>query len=99
MSLSTLANATPMSELEALGVHIYDPVEKFWRVFGERMKVHIPDAAECASAISKEICEYGIITVGGMRDQLSLSEMEECIVDGAAAARRSGPSPCSACWA
>jgi hypothetical protein len=81
MSLSTLANATPKSELEALGVQLYDPVEKFWRVFGERMKVHLPEAPACASAISKEISQYGIITVGGMAE-LEMHEMQECIVDG-----------------
>jgi hypothetical protein len=80
-ALSTLANARNMSELEGIGVQLHDPVEKFWSVFGERMKVHLPEAAVCAPAISKEICEYGIISVGGMAT-LSMHEMEQCIVDG-----------------
>jgi hypothetical protein len=81
MALSTLAGAVPMSELESLGVQLYDPVLSFWRVFGERMNVHCPGAAECALAISKEISVYGIITVGGM-EELEMREMEEAIVEG-----------------
>ena len=81
LALSTLTNPIPMSELERIGVNFSDPIDVFWRVFGERMKVSLPEAAECAPKISREVAQYGVITVGGMSD-LELHEMEECIFAG-----------------
>ena len=81
MSLSTLANVRPMSELELLGVEMHDAVQVFWRVFGERMAVSQPEAAECAQDIAANVAEYGIVTVGGMA-AMEAHELEECITAG-----------------
>ena len=73
-------------ELEALGVQAHDPLDKFWKTFGERMQLLIPEAAACALDISKKVAEYGIITVGGMTE-LAVHEMQECITEGGGSAK------------
>ena len=48
-----------------------------------RAHVHAssPEAAAHAPAICREVAEYGIITVGGMKD-MSMTELQEAIKDG-----------------
>ena len=75
-----------VSELVGMGIEQHDPVNKFWEVYGERMKNVFPEMAGCAATITPQIMEHGIITVGGMLT-LSVGEMEECITNGGGRAK------------
>ena len=75
-----------VSELLGMGIEQHDPVNKFWEVYGERMRNVFPEMAGCAATITPQIMEHGIITVGGMLT-LSVGEMEECITNGGGRAK------------
>ena len=75
------------TDMEHLGVQPHDPIDKFWKIFGQQMASAVPDAPAVAQAICDKIKElHAAITVGCMTD-LYLHEMEECCVAGGGLAR------------
>ena len=83
---SSSSSATIKTELECMGINLHDEVVTFWNVYGERMKSVFPEMVGCASKITPEIMEHGIISVGGM-SALTVGEMEECITAGGGRAK------------
>ena len=83
------------SELQALGVQLSDPVDKFWDVFGGRLKEH--NRSTC-KAIAEDLQEeFACISVGSMRNpDLTAHDFEKLIVKHAAA-RRVGFARSSIC--
>ena len=67
------------SELQALGVQLSDPVDKFWDVFGGRLKEH--NRSTC-KAIAEDLQEeFACISVGSMRNpDLTAHDFEKLIV-------------------
>jgi hypothetical protein len=72
--------AGPCSELEAIGVYLSDPIEKFWSVIGDSMSE--ANRIYCQEIAAHLKDEFMMVTVGSMRNNaLTRSDMETAIED------------------